>query len=153
MSRGCFTSYRLVWDPGNFTFYGVLLFMGICRRYVGDCLDDAWMIAVDQGCWSIRNFPFDTWRRGVVDSLSVDDHIDFSMMSDFRVGIHWMGMILDSGCDPLRHYILWMMALLEDKKYLGREDLSCPHFWIPLFSSGNDFRGLSVKKKGVKRGN
>jgi hypothetical protein len=45
-----------------------------------------------------------------VDALSVDDHIDFSMMSDFRVGIHWMGMILDSGCDPLRHYNLWMQS-------------------------------------------
>jgi hypothetical protein len=26
MSRGCFTSYRLVWDPGDFTIYGVLVF-------------------------------------------------------------------------------------------------------------------------------
>jgi hypothetical protein len=39
-----------------------------------------------------------------------------------------------------------MMALIEDKQSLGREDLSCPHFWVPLFYSGNDFRGLSVKK-------
>jgi hypothetical protein len=31
-------------------------------------------------------------------------------------------------------------------------EMSCPHFWIPLFNSGNDFCGLSVKKKGVKRG-
>jgi hypothetical protein len=26
MSRGCFMSYMLVWDPGDFTFYGVLVF-------------------------------------------------------------------------------------------------------------------------------
>jgi hypothetical protein len=30
--------------------------------------------------------------------------------------------------------------------------MSCPHFWIPLFDNGNDSRGSSVKKKGVKRG-
>jgi hypothetical protein len=45
-----------------------------------------------------------------------------------------------------------VMKFLEDNKSLGREDLSCPHFWIPLFDSGNDSRGSSVKKKGVKRG-
>jgi hypothetical protein len=43
-----------------------------------------------------------------VDSLSVGDHTNFSMMFDIIFGIHWMGMILDSGCDPLRNYILWM---------------------------------------------
>jgi hypothetical protein len=26
-----------------------------------------------------------------------------------------------------------MMALLEEKKYLGREDLSCPHSWVSPF--------------------
>jgi hypothetical protein len=41
-----------------------------------------------------------------------------------------------------------VMALLEDKQYLGREDFSCPQFWVPLFCSGNDFHGFSVKKKG-----
>jgi hypothetical protein len=211
-----------------------------------------------------------------VDALSIDDHIDLSMMFDFRVGsydfieIHWLGIILDSGCDALRHYSLWMqsghdvrttmirgalhqrsgsfpriawdprisvrdsvtvgmearasfflheigsleeqfvdelmkllqhrrallvggfqetsyvstlpnhamsggcftsykvvwdldiissfsldqsmghhivMALLEDKQYLGREDLSCTHFLVPLFCSRRDFRGLSVKKR------
>jgi hypothetical protein len=45
-----------------------------------------------------------------------------------------------------------VMALLEDKQYLGREDMSCPHFCIPLFSGGNESLGSSVKKKGVKRG-
>jgi hypothetical protein len=45
-----------------------------------------------------------------------------------------------------------VMALLEDKKSLGREDFSCPHFWVPLFCNGNDLCGLSVKEKGVKRG-
>jgi hypothetical protein len=29
-----------------------------------------------------------------------------------------------------------MMALLEDKQSLGREDLSCPHFWVPLLVEG-----------------
>jgi len=66
------------------------------------------MIPVDWGCCSIRTFPFDTWRRSVVDALLVDDHIKFSMMCYFSVGIHWMGMILDSGCNTLRHYNLWM---------------------------------------------
>jgi hypothetical protein len=45
-----------------------------------------------------------------------------------------------------------VMALLEDKQSLGREDLLCPHFWVPLFCTGNDFCGLSVKEKGVKMG-
>jgi hypothetical protein len=108
MSRECFMSYRLEWNSSNFTFYGVLVFRDSGDDMLGDCPDYAWMILVDQGCWSIRNFSFDTWRRGVLDALSVDDHIDFSMISDFRVGIHWMGMILNSGCDPLWHYILWM---------------------------------------------
>jgi hypothetical protein len=286
MSRGCFTSYRLVWDPGDFTTYGILVFAwrDFADDVLGYCLDDAWMIAVGWGCWSIRDFPFDTWRLGVMDALSVCGHIDFSWMSDFRVGLyvmvtplrlsHWQDIILDSGDDSLRHYnlglqewrmqsrqegqismirvaqrqhdesflviawdpgILWVdslaastdgrescyfqepihmakwisflggtfyeeytessqylvslligglqgapgvstlqdnivggrcstsfrmvwdpgiiisfswvqlvvpmgvMALLEDKQSLGREDLSCPHFWIPLFDSGNDF--------------
>jgi hypothetical protein len=39
-----------------------------------------------------------------------------------------------------------MMAFLEDKKYLGREDFSCPHFLVPLLCSRRDFRGLSVEK-------
>jgi hypothetical protein len=49
MSRRCFMSYRLGWDPGNFTFYEVL----VSRDFgdmLGDCLDCAWMIVVDQGC-------------------------------------------------------------------------------------------------------
>jgi hypothetical protein len=55
-----------------------------------------------------------TWRLGVVDALSVCDHIDFSWMSNFRVDlvefmeINWQDMILDSGDDSLRHYILWL---------------------------------------------
>jgi hypothetical protein len=53
-----------------------------------------------------RPFPL-IWSLGVVDALLVGDHIDFSMMYDLRVGIHWVGMILNSGCDPLRNYILW----------------------------------------------
>jgi hypothetical protein len=45
-----------------------------------------------------------------VDSLLVYDHIDLSMIYNFRVEIHWMGMILDHGCDPLRNYSLWMKS-------------------------------------------
>ena len=45
-----------------------------------------------------------------------------------------------------------MMELLEDKQSLGREDFSCPHFWIPLFGNGNEFHESLVKKKEVKRG-
>jgi hypothetical protein len=66
------------------------------------------------GCWSSRDFPFDTYTLGVVDALSVFDHIDYSRMSYFRNGlvnfieIHWQDMILDSGDDSLRHYNLWM---------------------------------------------
>ena len=73
---------------------------------LGYCPNDTWMIAIERRYWSIGAFPFDTWRLGVVDALSVGDHIDFSMMFDLRVGIDWMGMILNSGCDPLRNYIL-----------------------------------------------
>jgi hypothetical protein len=57
LSGGCFTSYRVVWDPG------------------------------------------------IIFSFSLDQ--------------------------PMEHQV--MMALLEDKQYLGREDLSCPHFWVPCF--------------------
>jgi hypothetical protein len=51
MSRGCFTSYMLVWDPGNFTIYGVLVFAwrDFVDDMLGDCPDYAWMIAVDWG--------------------------------------------------------------------------------------------------------
>jgi hypothetical protein len=46
------------------------------------------MIVVAWGSWIIRNFLFDTWIRGVLDALLVDDHIDFSMIFYFIVGIH-----------------------------------------------------------------
>jgi hypothetical protein len=68
------------------------------------------MIALGWGCWSIRDFPFGTWRLGVMDALSICGHIDFSWMYDFRVGlgdsteIHWQDIILDNGDDSLRHY-------------------------------------------------
>jgi hypothetical protein len=45
-----------------------------------------------------------------------------------------------------------VMALLEDNQSLGRVDFSCPHFWVPLFCSGNEFHVLSVKKNGVSKG-
>jgi hypothetical protein len=38
------------------------------------------------------------------------------------------------------------MEFIEDKQSLGREDFSCPHFLVPLFCSGNDFHGFSMKK-------
>jgi len=118
MSRGCFTSYMLVWDLGDFTTYRSVLEMFAWRDFAEDVLvdfpDDAWAIAVGWGRWSINAFPFDTWRLGIVDALSFCDHIEFSWMSDFRVGlvdsteIHWKDMILNSGDDPLRHYNLWL---------------------------------------------
>jgi hypothetical protein len=45
-----------------------------------------------------------------------------------------------------------MMALLEDKQSLGREDLSCPHFWVPLFCSRRDFVACQWRKKCKKGG-
>jgi hypothetical protein len=47
MSRGCFKSCKLVWDPGDFTFYGVLVSRDFVNDMLGDCPDDAWMIVVD----------------------------------------------------------------------------------------------------------
>jgi hypothetical protein len=44
------------------------------------------MCAVGWVCWSIRDFPFDTWRLSVVDAFSVGSHIGFSWMFDFRDG-------------------------------------------------------------------
>jgi hypothetical protein len=44
------------------------------------------------------------------------------------------------------------MTFLEENKYLGREEFSCPHFWVPLFYNRVDFSGLLTVKKGVKRG-
>jgi hypothetical protein len=56
------------------------------------------------------------------------------------------GIIFSFSLDQsMEHQV--MMALLEDKKSLGREDFSCPHFWVSLFCSGRDFCGLSLKKK------
>jgi hypothetical protein len=55
-----------------------------------------------------------------VDSLLVDDHIEFSMISYFRFGIHWMGVILDSRCDPLRNYILWTQSGNDDRMNMIR---------------------------------
>jgi hypothetical protein len=120
VNRGGFTSYRIVWDHDDFTTYGILVF---AWRDFGDdvsryFMDDYWGIAVRWGSWSIRDFPFDTWRLGFTDSLSVCGHIDFSMMYGFRVGlvdftkIHWMDVILNSGDDSLRHYSL--DAYVED---------------------------------------
>jgi hypothetical protein len=82
------------------------------------------MIVVCWGCWSIRDFPFDTWILGVIDSLSFCDHIEFPEMYDIRVGlvdyirIHWKNMILNSGDDPLRHYILW----LHERRMQSRQE-------------------------------
>jgi hypothetical protein len=110
MSRGCFTSYMLVWDLGDFTNYRLVREMFSWRDFV----DDAWMIAVVWGCCIIRDFPFDIWRLGVVDALLVCDRINFSKMPYFRVGvvdltrIHWKDMILITGDDPLRNYNLWL---------------------------------------------
>jgi hypothetical protein len=266
-----------IWDLGDFTIYEVLVFAqrDFADDMLGDCLDDTWMIAVDVRYWSIEAFLFDIWRLGFMNYPLVGDHIDFSMIYELRVVIHWMGMIPDNGCDPLSHYKLWMrsehdgqmtiirvaqhqhggsfmritwdpgisigdsvvvdievrasffshevgslveqyideliellkyrvallfggfqeasyvstlpchalsrgcfkyykviwdlgiifsfsldqsmerqvmMALLEDKKSLGSEDLPCPHFCVPMFCSRRDFCGLSVEKKRVKRG-
>jgi hypothetical protein len=111
MSKGCFMSYMLVWDPCDFL---VFTWTDFVDNMLGYCLDNGWMIAIGWGCWSIMDFPFDTWRLGVVDNLSVFDHIEFSVMSDFQgclvdfIEIYWLDMILDSGGDPLRHYNLWM---------------------------------------------
>jgi hypothetical protein len=127
MSRGCFTLYRLVWDLGDFTTYAILVFTW--REFLDGvleyCLDDAWMIAIGWGCWSIRDFPFDTWRLGVMDSLSFCVHIDFSWISDFRVGlgdstkIHWRDIILNSGDNYLRDYNLGLWEWMMKYKYEG----------------------------------
>jgi hypothetical protein len=45
-----------------------------------------------------------------------------------------------------------VMEFIEDKQSLGREDFSCPHFLVPLFCSGNEFRGFSMKKNGGEKG-
>jgi hypothetical protein len=86
------------------------------RDFADDMLgyfsDDAWVIVVDWGCWSIRDFPFDIWTLGIMDALLVCGHIDSLWMSDFRVGlgdsieIYWQDIILDSGDGSLRHYSL-----------------------------------------------
>jgi len=54
----------LVWDTENFTVYEIVMFAwrDFADDMLGDYLDYAWMIAIDWGCWSNRDFPFDTWR-------------------------------------------------------------------------------------------
>ena len=54
---------------------------------MGDFPNGVYMHVVGWVCWSIMDFPFDTWRLSVVDALSVCDHIDFSWMTNFRVGL------------------------------------------------------------------
>ena len=50
MSGGCFTSYRLVWDPGPFTTCRLVRDIFTWRDFVDNMLiyflDNAWMIAV-----------------------------------------------------------------------------------------------------------
>jgi hypothetical protein len=62
MSKGCFTSYKIVWDPSEFTTYEIIVF--IWRDFLDDvlgyCSNDALMIAVGWEYWSVRDFPFDT---------------------------------------------------------------------------------------------
>jgi hypothetical protein len=106
----------LVWDPSDFTTYGILVLVwrDFGDNVLGDCVNNAWMIAVGWEWWSITTFPFDAWRLGVMDSLSVCGHIDFPWISDFRVGlgdsteIELQNKILDSGDISLRHYSLRM---------------------------------------------
>jgi hypothetical protein len=40
MSRGCFTSYRIAWDPGDFTTYGQVRERFAWREFVDDMLGD-----------------------------------------------------------------------------------------------------------------
>jgi hypothetical protein len=40
MSRGCFTSYMLVWDPGHFTTYRQVRERFAWRDFVDDVLGD-----------------------------------------------------------------------------------------------------------------
>jgi hypothetical protein len=53
---------------------------------VGYFLECVWMCAVGWVCWSIRDFPIDTWRLSVVDDFLVGSYIVFSWMFDFREG-------------------------------------------------------------------
>jgi hypothetical protein len=43
-------SYRLVWDPSDFTIYGVLVFAqrNFADDMLGDCPNDTWMIVADR---------------------------------------------------------------------------------------------------------
>jgi hypothetical protein len=141
MSRGCFTSYSLVWDPSDFTTYRQVQERFTWRDFVdeelGYFLDDVWMIAVGWRCLSIMDFPFDTWKLGVVDALSVCDLVDSSWLSDFRIGlvdfteIHWQGMILDSGDNSLRHYSLglqeWRMQSRKEDRIFMIRVAQCQH--------------------------
>jgi hypothetical protein len=57
-----------------------------------------------------------------------------------------LGIIFSFSLDQsMEHQV--MMELIEDKKYLGREDFSCPHFGVFPFCSRRDFHGLSVEIK------
>jgi hypothetical protein len=70
-------AYMLVLDLGDFTIYSVLVFARWDFKYnmSGYCLDNAWLIALGWRCRSINTLPFDTWRLGIVNTLSVGDHI------------------------------------------------------------------------------
>jgi hypothetical protein len=50
MNRGCFTSYKLDWDPGDFSTYRPVRERFAWRDFADDVLkdflDDVWMIAV-----------------------------------------------------------------------------------------------------------
>jgi hypothetical protein len=74
-----------------------------------------------------------------------DDVLSGGCFTSYRV-VWQLGIVFSFSMDHLMEHQV-MMELLEEKQYLGREYLSCTHFWVPLFYIRRDLCGLSVEKK------
>jgi hypothetical protein len=80
----CFSMLLIVTSVHRQTDFELL--QAMVQPIVGYFPDGVWMATVSWVCWSIRAFPFDTWRLSVIDAFSVCSHRGFSWMPNFRDG-------------------------------------------------------------------
>jgi hypothetical protein len=82
MSRGCFTSYRLAWDPGDFTTYGQVRERFTWRDFADDMLGDMGECTTCQQSRSGH-----THLAGLMQSLPISEREWESMLIDCITGL------------------------------------------------------------------
>jgi hypothetical protein len=82
MSRRCFTSYRLVWDPGDFTTYRQVRERFTWRDFVDDVLGDMGECMTCQQSRSRHTHP-----TGLMQSLPISEPRWESMLLDCITGL------------------------------------------------------------------